>query len=71
MNTTDKVVWTKTAEHDLGQIIEYIAKKNPSRALTMLRKIRKTTFNLYHTPKRGRIVPELQEQGILHCNTEN
>jgi plasmid stabilization system protein ParE len=60
-----EVVWANIAENDLGSIIEYIAKDSPSNALNILRKIKKTTSNLYHSPTRGRIVPELQEQGVV------
>lgn len=59
------IEWAETAEKDLCHIIKYIASDNPSRAETILRKIKDQTSRLYHTPTRGRIVPELQAQGIL------
>ena len=60
-----EVIWAHVAEKDLIEIIEYIANDNPSQALEILKKIKGKAYSLYHTPKRGRIVPELQEQGIL------
>jgi len=65
MNSRHKVVWTSVAENDLKEIIEYISMDNPHNALNILRKIKKKASNLYTIPERGRIVPELQDQGIL------
>lgn len=59
------VIWSNIAENDLINIIEYIAIDNPSNALKILAKIKVKTSNLYISPKRGRIVPELQGFGIL------
>ena len=60
-----EVIWAKTAENDLLKIIEYIAQNNPSNSIRILRKIKKQTDELYHSPKRCRIVPELYDQGII------
>ncbi len=59
------VIWADVAEKDLRFIIEYIADESPQNALKILAKIRKKASNLYTLPERGRIVPELQDQGIL------
>ncbi|MCI5149733.1 MAG: type II toxin-antitoxin system RelE/ParE family toxin [Candidatus Electrothrix sp. MAN1_4] len=59
-----EVIWTKTAENDLLKIIEYIAQNNPANSIRVLKKIKKQTEDLYHSPKRCRIVPELYDQGI-------
>ena len=59
-----EVIWAKTAENDLLKIIEYIAQNNPDNSIKILKKIKKQTDELYHSPKRCRIVPELYEQGI-------
>ncbi len=59
-----EVVWTRTAENDLLKIIEYIAQNSPSNALKILRKIKNKVNDLYHSPKRYRIVPELYDHGI-------
>jgi plasmid stabilization system protein ParE len=58
------VRWSETSERDLTGIIEYIAGDNPSHAYQVFREIKRKTSNLYTFPERGRIVPELQEQGI-------
>lgn len=59
-----EVIWAKTAENDLLKIIEYIAQNNPANSIRILKKIKKQTDELYHSPKRCRIVPELHDQGI-------
>lgn len=64
MKKTYSVRWAATSESDLKGIIEYIAKDDPSRACKVLRKIKEKASNLHSFPSRGRIVPELQYQGI-------
>lgn len=66
MNPKHQVIWTNVAENDLKGIIEYISAESPHNALNVLKKIRKKASSLYTLPERGRIVPELQDQGILH-----
>lgn len=58
------VLWTKTAEQDLGNIIDYIARDGLDRALDILHSIRATASGLSTMPDRGRIVPELEVHGI-------
>lgn len=65
MSTNYNVVWASVAEKDLKKIIEYIADDSPQNALNILQKIRKQASDLYTLPERGRIVPELYDQGIL------
>ena len=65
MSTKFNVVWAGVAEKDLVNIIEYIAEDSPQNALNILKNIRKQASGLYTLPKRGRIVPELYDQGIL------
>jgi addiction module RelE/StbE family toxin len=65
MNPTHQVVWTNVAKNDLKAIIEYIAVNNPQNALKILEKIKDKASSLYTLAERGRIVPELQDQGIL------
>ena len=60
-----KVIWSNTAENDLTEIIEYIAKDNFSNAVKILIKIKEKASSLYYLPERGLIVPEFQENGIL------
>jgi plasmid stabilization system protein ParE len=59
-----KILWADVAEHDLMDIIEYIAINSPANALKTLQKIKKMASILYTLPERGRVVPELQDQGI-------
>jgi toxin ParE1/3/4 len=65
MNPKYEITWASVAENDLKNIIEYIAEDNPQNALKILKKIKEKASNLYTLPERGRIVAELQEQGIL------
>ncbi len=60
-----EVIWSDIAENDFTNIVEYIAADSPPNALRILRKIKEKSSNLCHSPKRGRIVPELQDHGIL------
>jgi plasmid stabilization system protein ParE len=60
-----EVIWAGVAEDDLRDIIEYIAIDSPINALKILRKIQQEASSLYTLPERGRLVPELQDQGIL------
>jgi plasmid stabilization system protein ParE len=59
------VRWSDTSEKDLISIIEYIAIDSPSIAFEKFKEIKECASNLYAYPDRGRIVPELQEQGIM------
>lgn len=59
-----EVIWTDTAENDLLKILEYIAQDSPNNMLKILKKIKKQVSELYYSPERCRIVPELYEHGI-------
>jgi len=65
MNVKFKVTWSDSAYQDLANIILYIAEDSSSNAKKLLNKIKTTVSDLYHSPQRGRVVPELQDQGIL------
>jgi len=65
MNNKFRVIWAESAYQDLANIIEHIAEDSPSTAKKILAKIKKTVENLYIFPQRGRLVPELQDQGVL------
>jgi len=60
-----KVSWAQVAEDDLTSIIKYIYSDNPKAAKDSLKKIKTKVSNLNSFPQRGRIVPELKDQGIL------
>jgi toxin ParE1/3/4 len=65
MTSNYNVIWANVAENDLINIVEYIAEESPQNALEIFKKIRQTASDLYNQPERGRVVPELQDQGIL------
>ncbi len=65
MSDNYKIEWAEVAEEDLEGIVEYIAEDSPANALKILKKIKQKASSLYTLPERGRIVPELQDQGIL------
>jgi len=65
MNKRYEVIWSNVAENDLKNIIEYIAADSPSNAFRIFKNIEQTASNLYIFPERGRVVPELRDQGIL------
>ena len=60
-----KVIWTQTAENDLISIIEYIAQDSLNQAVKIFNKIKNKAASLNHSPNRGRIIPELEDQGII------
>ncbi len=59
-----EVIWSKGSEKDLVDIVEYIASESPSRAIEVFEEIKDKASGLYLFPERGRVVPELQQQGI-------
>ncbi len=62
MNKKYQIIWSNVAENDLRNIIEYIADDSPSNAF---KNIKQKASKLFTFPERGRIVPELRDQGIL------
>ncbi len=64
MSRKYKVIWSETAHADLIGIIEYIAQDSPANAKKILKSIKNKASTLYLSPEQGRVVPELQEQGI-------
>jgi len=60
-----KVHWAEVAEEDLKDIILYIAEDSLRNARSIFEKLKKQASDLSHFPERGRIVPELQDQGIF------
>lgn len=65
MKKTYEVRWSETSEKDLINIMEYIAQDSPSIAYEKFQEIKEKASCLYSSPDRGRVVPELQEQGII------
>lgn len=66
MSRKYNVIWSETAHADLIRIIEYIARGSPANAKKIVKNIKEKAANLYLSPQRGRIVPELHDQGISH-----
>ena len=64
MKKSFQVLWAGVAEKDLTGIVEYIATEDPDNALAVLNRIKAGTAALDHSPKRGRVVPELIKHGI-------
>ena len=64
MSKKYQVVWSNIAENDLKSIIEYIADDSPSNAFKIFKNIKQKASMLFTFPERGRIVPELRDQGI-------
>ena len=60
-----EVIWTKNAEFDFESIIEYIKIESTVIAKEIFFAIKKECNSLYYFPERKRIVPELQQIGIL------
>jgi addiction module RelE/StbE family toxin len=65
MSKKYNVLWSNIAENDLKNIIEYIGDDRPANASKILKNIKQKVSSLYTFPERGRIVPELRDQGIL------
>lgn len=65
MNQIYKIIWARIAENDLKEIIDYIAIDSPVNALTIFKRIKNKTSDLYSMPEKYRIVPELKDQGIM------
>jgi len=64
MKKSYNVYWSETVENDLVSVIEYIARENPLQAGKIFGEIKKRAQSLNAFPDRGRMVPELQNQGI-------
>ena len=58
------VIWTDAARLDLLSIVDYIADRTPLNAEQILLRLERRAESLDRFPERGRVVPELQSQGI-------
>lgn len=63
-NKTYKLQWTTNAKSDLLDIVEYIKKDSPNNAKSVYKKIKEKAQSSNFFPMRGKVVPELQKQGI-------
>lgn len=66
MNQPYGVSWTKTARSDLLQIVSYLKCHSPQAASAVYVSIKEKALELDRFAERGRIVPELQSQGVFH-----
>lgn len=64
MTQSFQVSWSNIARKDFFQLIEYLSLNNPAAAKKAYHKIKEKALQLNAYPDRGRIVPELQRQGI-------
>ena len=64
MGKTYKVLWTSGAREDLLRIIAYIKEDSPAIAKEVYQKIKAKAASNNLFPLRGRVVPELQKEGI-------
>lgn len=64
MNREYTVIWAEVAEADLLGIVEYIAAENLTNARNAFSKIKGKAISLNSLPERGRVIPELSEQGV-------
>ena len=65
MNEKYVVYWAQGAEQDLKSVIGYIKSESPTVARAQLKKILSRVSTLDTLPQRGRVVPELEQQGIF------
>jgi len=64
MSKTYKVKWTSNAKEDLLNIVEYIKKDSLSAAKKVYEQIKEKAQSSNFFPLKGRMVPELQKEGI-------
>ncbi len=60
-----KVLWAKSAQNDLEQIIEYIKIDNIDTAKNVFLELKSECDELYYFPEKFRVVPELQKINII------
>jgi toxin ParE1/3/4 len=58
------VTWSKPAEKDLKQIFEYIARDSIFYAKKVVKNIVEKSMSLESSPRRGRMVPEINDPDI-------
>ena len=59
-----EVIISQFAEDDLNKIVEYYFSLNPNYVENIVSEFETNVLSLQQYPKRGRIVPELDRQGI-------
>lgn len=66
MDKPCEVKWTKTARDDLLQVVHHLKQQSPQAAASVYDHIKEKALELDQFTERGRIVPELQSQGVFH-----
>ena len=64
MSKAYKVQWTSNAKEDLLNIVDHIQQDSVENARKVYEQIREKAHSSNFFPLRGRIVPELQKEGI-------
>ena len=59
-----KLIWSPAARDDLHDIIVFIARNNPERAMSFGYELISETDRLQEFPESGRVVPEYRNDGI-------
>jgi toxin ParE1/3/4 len=65
MSIIYKTIFSRYAEDDLIEILDYLSSKDPEYSLKLLKIIENRVAELKRFPERGRIVPELEAQNII------
>jgi len=65
MSSTYKTIFSRYAEDDLIEILDYFSSKDPEYSLKLLKIIENRVAELKKFPERGRVVPELEKQNIV------
>ena len=61
-----KTVFSRYAEIDLIEILDYYQEMNPVYTKKILERVEKRVEDLKEFPERGRVVPELERQNIMN-----
>jgi len=61
-----KTIFSRYAELDLIEILDYYQDMNPTYTKKILDRIEKRVEDLKEFPERGRVVPELEKQNIMN-----
>lgn len=64
-NEINEVIISRFAEDDLNEIIEYYYSLSQNYIETLISEFEENVISLQQHPKSGRIIPELEKQGIL------
>ena len=59
-----KLIWSSAARDDLHDIVTFIARDNPNRAMSFGYELMSETDRLNDFPESGRVVPEYRNDNI-------